>query len=107
MIRKQKPAEMIEERYEPIKARALELLDLALTGLKQGDIPIQQRAFLSSITPMMTMMLQKMPEERLISWLECLSEIGRAVCDLDSSPEAYQETVIPLIQRLAGSHDKN
>lgn len=104
--RKPEAAQPLIEQYEPVKARIVELTDLALTGLSAKS-SMKQRGFLSAAGPMMLMMLNKMSEQKLTSLLQCFSEIGTVVLDLDCSPEHYQERIIPLIQKLSsyGSED--
>lgn len=94
------------EAYEPVKARVLELTDLALTGLSVKS-SMKQRGFLTAAGPMMLMMLKAQSEAKLTSLLQCFSEIGQVVLDLDCSPEHYQERIIPLIRQLSsyGSDD--
>lgn len=82
-----------ESESEIIRERLKDILQLVLAILGAQKMPIQQKMMLNGTGPVLMMFLDKENPQKLKKWLISLSEISRAVSNLDCSREQYEAIV--------------
>ena len=84
---------------EPIRDRLVELMEILLESMAADP----EAGAITAMGPVVVLMLKNYESTKLVLLIRCLSEIGRAVLDLDSSQETYNDRMEPLIRGLAAA----